>query len=58
MVLWRNTHQLVHVSLRQVSGVTGVDLSLVDFTNDSDFLVWLEDHANEHAELRSFFGVT
>ena len=58
VVFWLNTHQNIHQALRAQSGVTGIDLSLVDFNNDDDFLVWQEDHATEHAQLRYVYGLT
>ena len=57
-VFWRNVHQQIHLALREQSGVSGIDLSLVDFTDDGDFLVWQQDHATEHQQLRAFYGVT
>lgn len=56
-VFWKNVHQTIHVALRQQSGVSGIDLSLIDFNNDADFLVWQNDHATEHAQLRAYYGV-
>lgn len=55
---WRNNHQLIHLALRAATGVNGIDLSLVDFSNDEDFLLWQEDHRDEHGNLRAFFGIT
>lgn len=57
-VFWRNNHQIIHLALRAASGVTGIDLSLVDFSNDNDFLLWQSDHSTEHQNLRAFFGIS
>ena len=58
MVFWLNTHQAIHLVLRAQTGVTGIDLSLVDFSDDEQFLQWQFDHSAEHSELRSVYGVT
>jgi hypothetical protein len=58
VVFWLNIHQQIHQALRDQSGVTGIDLSLVDFNDDDDFLVWQLDHSVEHKQLRFAYGLT
>lgn len=58
VVFWLSAHQSIHEALRAQSGVTGIDLSLVDLNDNGQFEVWLEDHSTEHAALRSFYGIS
>lgn len=58
VVFWLNVHQQIHLALRQTTGVTGIDLSLLDFNDDEAFEEWLQDHSIEHGDMRSFFGVS
>lgn len=46
--VWLQDHANLHVQLRQIAGITGIDLAAVDFTDNSQFSVWLDDHAGEH----------
>lgn len=57
-VTWRNVHQQAHVALRAVTGVSGIDLSLVDLRDDESFFEWLEDHRQEHSLMRQVFGIS
>jgi len=55
---WLNTHQQVHDRLRQITGVTGVNLAEVNLQNESEFYQWIDAHRNEHFQLRAAFGIT
>lgn len=55
---WLNNHQSIHVALRSGANITGIDFSLVDFSNDDEFSSWQDDHAQEHIVLREIYGVT
>ena len=55
---WLNVHARVHEVLRVPAGFSGIDLSAVDLTDDEAWNIWQNDHAAEHAALRSFYGVT
>lgn len=55
---WLNTHYFeVHVQLRNITGITGVDFSVVDFTKPDSFYDFVELHNSEHALLDIAFGV-
>lgn len=54
---WLVSHFTIHQALRAQSGVTGIDLSIVDFSDDEDFLLWQDDHGDEHSILRQFYGI-
>lgn len=55
---WLNAHSLIHTALRAPVGVTGIDLSEVDFSNAEQFDLWQEVHRTEHATLRPLYGIT
>lgn len=54
---WLVAHEQIHQFLRTACRVTGSDLSLVDFSQDDEFLEWQEDHALEHQQFRTFLGI-
>jgi hypothetical protein len=56
--IWLQSHQLMHGLLRPYANVTGIDLSLVDLTNEEQFYVWLDVHSDEHALIDQAFGLT
>lgn len=55
---WLEAHQQIHDSLRQATGVGGIDLSEVNLQDEAQFYVWQDDHASEHDQLRSALGAT
>jgi len=55
---WLLRHEQIHEALRVPANVTGIDLSLVNFKDDDQFLEWMDDHADEHRLLRNAFGMT
>jgi hypothetical protein len=57
VVSWHSTHMQVHQALRSQSGVSGIDLSAVDMSDEEGFLDWQENHRVEHASLRRFYGL-
>ncbi|MDE2098055.1 MAG: hypothetical protein KGL39_12450 [Patescibacteria group bacterium] len=56
--LWLIGHYDMHQVLRQTTGVSGIDLSEVDWDNPMQVFVWLENHAAEHDLMRQAFGIT
>lgn len=57
VALWLNRHQSVHEILRFPGAIPGVDLSAVDLTDDGEWADWQQDHADEHEQLRAFYGI-
>lgn len=55
---WLNNHEAIHVQLRVGANLTGIDLSLVNFADDEQFSEWMDDHAQEHLDLRRIYGIT
>jgi hypothetical protein len=49
---WLVQHEALHQALRVATNITGADLSLVDLSNEEEWFLWLDDHAQEHAAFR------
>lgn len=56
--VWLQDHANLHNQLRSIGNITGIDLAAVDFTDRSQFTVWLDDHASEHSLIDFRFGLT
>ncbi|HZP77531.1 MAG TPA: hypothetical protein VFB45_15410 [Pseudolabrys sp.] len=54
---WLNSHQEIHNTLRNLTGVSGIDLSVVDLDNAASWLLWMDAHAAEHVALEQVLGV-
>jgi hypothetical protein len=55
---WLNDHYTrLHLPLRKLTGVSGEDLSSVDFTDEDSWYDWIDIHSNEHADLRDALGI-
>jgi len=54
---WHSVHEATHEALRQRTGVEGLDLSVVDFDDPEYFLLWMDNHAFEHAQIRQALGI-
>lgn len=55
---WKVSHYELHQVLRQAAGgITGIDLSLVDFSDPEQWYEWHDDHAQEHVILRQQFNL-
>jgi hypothetical protein len=55
---WLVTHESLHEDLRNITGVSGINLADVDLSKEDEFYTWLDAHADEHAQLRTAFGIT
>jgi hypothetical protein len=55
---WLVTHETLHEDLRNITGVSGINLADVDFSKEDEFYSWLDAHRTEHAQLRTAFGIT
>lgn len=53
---WLGAHMNMHIALRDLTNVGGVDLQSVDLSDDDQFSLWLESHAQEHRSLEQLFG--
>ena len=56
--VWLDTHGTVHDLLRVQANYTGIDLSVLDTTDESAWYIWHDAHVSEHQFLEQFFGVT
>jgi hypothetical protein len=54
---WLQDHFTIHAALRNLTNVTGVDLTALNFDNEQAFDQWLSDHATEHQQLDTAFGL-
>lgn len=54
---WLVNHESIHSQIRFATNVTGIDFSLIDLSNDEEFLGWQDDHAQEHLTFRQIFGI-
>lgn len=52
-----DSHQTVHALLRQITGVSGIDLSQGDLTKEADFYNWTGYHQQEHSQIRQVLGI-
>lgn len=52
------SHATAHNLLRGLLGITGVDLSQVNFDDQSSFYDWTGSHSTEHAQIRQILGIT
>jgi hypothetical protein len=55
---WLLAHYEIHLVLREIAGIRGSDLSVADWDNPLEILVWIENHAREHQDLERAFGIT
>lgn len=55
---WLGSHEKIHEDLRAATGLTGSNLQDVDFKDDTQFLLWLDNHAQEHQQLQQILGAT
>lgn len=46
--VWAYQHQVMHQNMNRVLGISGQDLTAVDWTNPLALAGWIFDHAQEH----------
>lgn len=56
-IAWHQSHYAIHQSLRVAANTSGIDLSLVDFSQQDQWYEWHDDHAAEHVALRQAFNL-
>lgn len=54
---WLVNHQSIHLAIEGATNVTGIDYSLVDFSQDEEFLDWQDTHAQEHQTFQQILGI-
>lgn len=57
VAIWRNVHKLMHDASERPFGISGIDLSIVDFSDGEAFEIWLQDHRTRHQLLRQAYGI-
>lgn len=54
---WARRHQQMHVDFTSVLGITGADLSDVDFNDQAQLEAWVRLHADEHRQADDLLGI-
>lgn len=54
---WLYQHQIMHQQMDAVLGISGYDLTDVDFTNQGILAGWIASHAVEHVQAANILGV-
>ena len=57
MQTWAYQHQVMHQQMDAVLGISGYDLTEVDFTNQGVLAGWIASHALEHVQAAQILGV-
>jgi hypothetical protein len=57
MQTWLYQHQIMHQQMDAVLGISGYDLTDVDFTNQGILAGWIQSHANEHVQAGQILGL-
>lgn len=57
MQAWVYQHQVMHQQMDAVLGISGYDLTDVDFTNQGSLAGWIQSHASEHVQAAKILGV-
>jgi hypothetical protein len=56
--VWLANHQQMHDDMNGVSGVSGVDLTSVDWTNEEQAVNWIRLHWSEHQQNEQILGIS
>lgn len=55
--LWLSGHYDMHLALRAATGISGIDLTQVNWNDPEELFSWLENHAVEHLILDQAFSI-
>ena len=55
---WLANHQQMHNDMNGISGVQGVDLTSVDWTDEEQRVNWTRLHWAEHQQNEQFWGIS
>lgn len=55
--VWEAQHQLMHFNMDAVLGISGYDLTGVDFTNEKLLPGWIQLNANEHYQAANILNI-
>lgn len=58
MGVWLRNHQQMHNDMNGVTGVSGNDLSSVDWNNEEQKSYWMQLHWAEHQQNEQALGIT
>ena len=54
---WENNHQIMHTQMDPILGISGFDLSQVDWSNQNLIAGWIFLNASEHAQAANTLGI-
>lgn len=55
--VWLDVHNRIHQVLDGPAGISSIDWSAVDLTDEAQWNIWMQDHAVEHGQLRSAYRI-
>ena len=55
--VWEDQHQIMHSNFDEILGISGYDLSQVDFTNQEFLTGWITLNSNEHLQASNILGI-
>lgn len=55
--VWDDQHQIMHQDMDAVLGISGFDLTGVDFKNRDTLVNWVQLHASEHYQASNILGI-
>lgn len=54
---WLNQHQAMHTAQNGILGISGFDLSSVDWNDEDALSAWIANHAVEHTQANMILGI-
>lgn len=54
---WEYQHQAMHLAVNNVLGISGFDLSDIEFTQPDKFAGFIQSNASEHVQWANILGV-
>ena len=55
--VWEDQHQQMHQNMDAILGISGVDLTNVDFTNPQLLTGWIQLNSTEHFQAANILGI-
>ncbi len=54
---WEYQHQLMHDNQNEILGITGQDLTGIDWKNKNELSAWIFLNSNEHVQASNILGI-
>lgn len=55
--VWENQHQIMHQNMDAILGISGYDLTGVDFKNSEALAAWIQLNASEHYQASNILEI-